>query len=308
MTPDAVAAPAGPPELDFEFYRAAHADLSGFDVAGLRRHFDLHGKAEGRAGSPLAYREQFVAAVPRDLDTLEIGPFCAPLLRGEHVFYFDVADREALMRRAAVLQYPYTDAPEIHFVSPQADMSVVDRAFDQLFSSHCVEHQPDLVRHLNEAARVLKPGGRYFLLVPDKRYCFDHFQPATSLADALGAHVEGRRRHSAESLLRAKLIRTHNDPGAHWRGSHGAPIGLSLGDARIREAFGQTAAEASAYADTHAWYFTPESFRDVVCALRRLSLHGLDVERVYNTPFGRIEFAATLRKPCDGRRADVGVA
>ncbi|WP_395666502.1 methyltransferase domain-containing protein [Methylocella sp.] len=296
MTHDVVEASAFPPELDLEFYRAANADLSGFDVAGLRRHFDLHGKAEGRAGSPLAYREHFLAAIPRDLQTLEIGPFCKPALRGGNVSYFDVADREALMRRAAVLQYAYTEAPEIHFVSPEADMAVVDRTFDQLFSSHCVEHQPDLVRHLNDVARVLTAGGRYFLLVPDKRYCFDHFHPGATLVDVLGAHIEGRRRHSAANLLRAKITATHNDPGAHWRGEHGAPIGIAEGDARVRQAFDQTTAEASVYTDTHAWYFTPEAFRDIVAATGRLGLHPLEVERVYNTPFGRLEFAAVLAR------------
>lgn len=285
-----------PLELDFDFYRSAHADLSTFGDAQLRHHFDQWGKAEGRAGSPLAYREHFIGLISPQADTLEIGPFCKPMLRGENVRYFDVADREALMRRAAELLYPYTDAPEIHFVSPNADMAIVDRQFDQVFSSHCIEHQPDLVRHLKEVSRVLKDGGHYFLLIPDKRFCFDHFHPETSLADVLGAHIEGRRRHTSANLLRAKILATHNDAAEHWRGAHGAPIGIAEGDVRIREAMDQTIAAAHAYTDAHAWYFTPDAFKNIVATLRQLSLHELDVERVYNTPRGRLEFCAVLTK------------
>ena len=52
-------------------------------------------------------------------------------------------------------------------------------------SSHCIEHQVELVRHLKLKAvsRLLSPLGVYLMLVPDYCFCFDHFQTASTSID-----------------------------------------------------------------------------------------------------------------------------
>lgn len=39
------------------------------------------------------------------------------------------------------------------------------------------EHEPDLIRFMNECDAVMEPDGILTLAVPDKRFCFDRFRP-----------------------------------------------------------------------------------------------------------------------------------
>jgi hypothetical protein len=45
-------------------------------------------------------------------------------------------------------------------------------AFATRISSHCIEHQPDLIGHLIGVARLLSTNGLYFLTILDKRSVF----------------------------------------------------------------------------------------------------------------------------------------
>jgi SAM-dependent methyltransferase len=283
------------PELDVDYYRSSNADLANFTSSDLVQHFLHCGKAEGRAGSPLSFREQFLPAMSQVADTLEIGPFCGPLLRGPHVRYFDIADREALIEKAVALQYPFTDAPQIDYVSPTGNLDVVDTDFEQVFSSHCIEHQPDLARHLGQVSEVLRSGGRYYVIAPDKRFCFDHYLAVSTIADVLGANIERRSLHYAKSVLEHRLITTHNDPLRHWQGDHGDPAYKGAGNS-IQSAIEHIQNNLNVYMDTHAWHFTPDVFREICSQLYQLGLSQLKVERIYNTPFGRFEFCAILSK------------
>jgi SAM-dependent methyltransferase len=285
-----------PPVLDLDYYRSVNSDLTSFTDYELRSHFDHFGKTEGRAGSPQSFREQFLPLISQTVDTLEIGPYCGPQLRGDKVRYFDIAGREALIEMAKQQQYPITEAPVIDYVSPTGDMGVINDQFDQVFSSHCVEHQSDLVRHFSEVSRILPEGGSYFLIVPDKRFCFDHFLSESTIADVLGAHIEQRRLHYAKSVLEHRVLTTHNDPIRHWKGDHGLPVSQQQGLDCVRGAIDHIVKNANVYLDTHAWHFTPQIFEDLLTQIYQLGLSMLKVDKVYNTPFGRFEFCAILSK------------
>jgi SAM-dependent methyltransferase len=285
-----------PPVLDLVYYRSANSDLRSFTNEELINHFDHFGKNEGRAGSPQSFREHFLPLMSQTVDTLEIGPFCGAQLRGDKVRYFDIAGREALIEMAKQQQYPITEAPVINYVSPTGDMGVINDQFDQVFSSHCVEHQPNLVRHFSEVSRILRDGGSYFLIVPDKRFCFDHYLSESTIADVLGAHIEQRRLHYAKSVLEHRLLTTHNDPVRHWQGDHGLPVSQQLGLDCVKGAIADIVNNADVYINTHAWQFTPNTFQDISSHLYQLELSKLRVERIYNTPVGRFEFCAILSK------------
>lgn len=239
-------------------------------------------------------REQFVKLIPKDAKALEIGPFTKPAIRGENVKYFDVLDRPGLIERAKVKNYRFDEetAPNIHFVSPVGDLAVIDETFSTCFSSHTIEHQPDLIKHLAQVASILEDGGRYFMIVPDKRYCFDHFIPESTVADVMDG--VGRQVHTIANVLRHRALVTHNDPLRHWRGDHGAPRGYAdlgffqRGIAEFETAEGE-------YVDVHAWQFTPSSFRLLMNILKGLNLSSFECEQVYQTMYGRFEFCAVLR-------------
>ena len=171
-----------------------------------------------------------------------------------------------------------------------------------VFSSHNIEHQPCLITHLQELASLLRPGGQVVLFVPDRRYCFDHFLPETTLLDILAAWVEPRgRRHQVRDVVKHWLFVAHNDAGRHWRGDHGddphramtTPAG---GD--HAQALKDFHAQAPAYLDVHAWQFTPDSFRGLVAQLNAMRLSPLTAARVYPTVTGSQEFYAVLTAPC----------
>jgi SAM-dependent methyltransferase len=283
-----------PPTFDPGFYRAANPDLDLADEAAAMRHYEEDGRREGRAGSPLARREGLVAWIDAARPTLEIGPFCQPLVRGEAVRYLDKLDAAALRARATALGMDPGGCPErIDYVGGLDEIEA--ESFDAVVASHSIEHQPDLVRHLEGVARALKANGRYYLIVPDKRFCFDHFLAESTVADILDAFEEERAVHTLGSVVEHVALVTHNDPARHWRGDHG---GVDDHERRRRaaEAIDTYRRSAGGYLDVHAWQFTPDSFRSGMRTLAGLGLSAFEVEAVYDTPRDRAEFCAVLRR------------
>jgi SAM-dependent methyltransferase len=284
-----------PDEFDVLFYRT-YDDLCELTDEQLRNHYHKYGSIEGRLGTHWAFRENFVNLVPDGLQILEIGPFCNPSFRGRNVRYFDVLDKEHLIQRAVQFGIPFTDAPQIHYVSAVGDLEIIPETFDVVFSSHCVEHQPDLVLHLNQVANILRDKGCYFLIVPDKRFCFDHFRCESTVAAVIGAHIEHRITNTAKSSLEHRLLMTHNDPFRHWNGDHGEPAWRALGKEFIDQTCVEVTEAHASHIETHAWHFTPESFRNVIETLWEFGLVQMRQIRVYPTPYGRFEFCAVLEK------------
>ena len=283
-----------PPAFDAAFYRARHAGLDLSDEAAAADHYAREGRAQGLVASPLALRENLVAAVDTRVPVLEIGPFCQPLLHGPAVEYLDRLDADGLRARAAALGLDPSGCPErIHHLGGLEQVEA--ERFAAVLASHAIEHQPDLIRHLGEVARVLGPNGRYWLVIPDKRFCFDHFIAPTTVADILDAFHEQRRVHRLGSVVEHAALVTHNDPARHWAGDHGE-IDASERARRSAEALTAHRRSDGAYLDVHAWQFTPESFADIGATLARLGLSAFEVERVWDTPHGRAEFCAVLRR------------
>ncbi len=287
-----------PPAFDVQYYLENNPDLSlsSMEAAG---HYSSAGRAEGRVASPLALRENLIALIDDGRSALEIGPFCQPLLTGANIAYMDVLDAEQLRARALEIGLDPSRCPEkIDYVG---GLDRVARRFDAVISSHAIEHQPDLVHHLAEIERVLSPDGMFCLIIPDKRYCFDHYIAETTIAGVLQANRERRRSHSLESVIEHVALTTHNDPVRHWAGDHGPPVPPDRAE-RIRNAITSFDESAGNYIDVHAWYFTPDSFRSVVDGLTALGLTGLEVAEVYDTANGRNEFCAVLRMGADAQR------
>ena len=284
-----------PPELDPVFYRQTNPDVRALSDKALADHFRDHGIREGRSGSRAANRKGFLTLLDQAESILEIGPMAAPVSKGAHVKYFDVLATPELKTKAAQHGMNPRDCPDIDYVSPTGDLSVIDAQFAAVVSSHAIEHQPDFIAHLNHVARLLQPRGRYFLLIPDKRYCFDHFVPESSIAGIIDAHLARRTLHRASSVIENVALRTHNDPLRHWRGDHGerqfetSPFFIQNGVDLYRNNEGK-------YIDTHAWQFSPTSFREIINLLYELNFAPFRPARVYETVYGSHEFYAVLEK------------
>lgn len=282
-----------PSEFDADFYYQTYPDLVDLSQDDLLEHFIVHGKSEGRFGTLYAGRVGFLDLVAEAGSILEIGPFFAPVATGPNVKYFDVLSTPELIARGEGLGHDTTNVPQVDFVSPNGDLSIVDETFDAVLSSHCIEHQPSLIRHLEQVHRLLKPGGSFYVIVPDKRYCFDHFLPISTIADVLEAN-DNRQVHSVRNLIEHRALMTHNDPVRHWEGDHGEPGPPAQRVDLIKAAMAEHS--PTSYIDVHAWKFVPETFREIMQDLVSLGFSNLVPERVYNTPLRCHEFCAVLTK------------
>jgi SAM-dependent methyltransferase len=247
--------------------------------------------------SPDVSRADIAALVSEHDDVLEIGPFTLPTCRGPRVRYFDVNNKAELIERAKVDSFPSDKAVAIDFVSPTGDLSIVrSQSFDVVLSSHCIEHQPDLIAHFMQIQRILRPGGHYLLVIPDKRYCFDHFLPESSVADVYEAR--GRLIHTTASVIEHIALTTHNDPARHWSGDHGAAA-VDTNPQRIQDAINIVTAHNGRYVDVHAWHFTPTSFRRLINHLGEIGAIKFQIKAVYATIKGTFEFTAVLESVAD---------
>jgi len=282
-----------PEEFDATTYQSIHPDLAGLADAELKTHYETFGINEGRASNSLRNRNDFASLVPNSASALEIGPFCNPLLQGPNVSYFDILSQEALVERARQIGLDPSKVPYIDFISPTGELPSIRRHFDVVLSSHCIEHQPDLIGHLQEVGQLLLPGGAYFLLVPDKRYCFDHFIPLSNLAEVIVAYHEQRKVHTLRSVIEHCALTTHNDSLRHWQGDHG--VIFENFEQRLEAALQIFNDARDQYIDVHAWYFSPDSASAILSALQSMSLNRLGVHRVYSTRYGANEFWMILR-------------
>lgn len=292
-----------PPEFEFDVYvaDAGNRDVASFGEYRARRHYGSFGRAEGRVCSRVKSRADFVALVPADLAILEVGPFFSPAFRRPrvNVRYLDCLSTESLLERAGTVKGAvFENVPEIDYVwAGERYRDIVDRTFSVVYSSHNIEHQTCLIRHLQDLESVLADDGAAFFVIPDKRFCFDHFFAETNLADVFDAWVGQRHRHSVRDILEHRFFCTHNDAVRHWRGDHGdwAALAPLEGDREVAfRAEVERLRTSGEYADVHAWKFTPESFAVLLDNLFRLQMTRFRVARIYPTVKNSQEFYAVL--------------
>ncbi|MDR1921496.1 MAG: class I SAM-dependent methyltransferase [Candidatus Adiutrix sp.] len=296
-----------PRDFEPEFYQSLYPENGQGQKA--EDFFRNEGPRRGELASPIAHMLGLTGFLMNDASVstvLEIGPYAHPLDLGPGVTVkrFDLLDQNDLIREiegARTRSHVPDEAPFIDYVSPVGDLSIINEEFDALYSAHCLEHTPDLIGHLDQAAALLRPGGRYYLIIPDHRYCFDHFYPPTELNQITTA--EGRFPgwvHYATAYFNQVLI-THNDPERHWRGDHFNDGFWKNLESRIKQAEENIENNGGPWPNAHNWRFNPALFRRVMNALRESGRLKMEIKRVGDTPAGRCEFTAVLEKP--GARA-----
>lgn len=280
--------------LEFEphIYEDRYADLAGFNVEQLREHYCDFGINEGRIPNSLSNREDFANMAATRGSVLELGPFTNPVVHHQNAQYADVLNTEQLRARAVTLGLDPETVPNIDWVVEPRDLESIGTRFQSVISSHVVEHQPDLVGHLQQVGRIMSPGGSYFVIIPDLRYCFDHFQVPSTLAKVIDRYQTQAAVHPLESLIEHRAMTTHNDPNRHWAGDHG-PERESLLDG-VRRALAEHDAAKGDYIDVHSWFFTPLTWSSLISDLRELRLIPFQITRVYPTRRGQNEFWTIL--------------
>jgi SAM-dependent methyltransferase len=244
--------------------------------------------------------EILLAPVSRNGRIIEIGPSfnpIAPKADGWDVRSVDHLSREGLV--AKYTGHPGVDVGRIEPVDfvwgggPLSDAvpTALHGTFDAFVASHVIEHTPDLIAFLNSAATLLNHNGIVVLAIPDKRYCFDYFQPLTTTGQVIEAHAEQRSRHSRRLLFDHVAYAVSNGGSGAW-GQHPSN-GLRFMHP-IEQALDLFGTKDDGYIDAHAWRFSPASFQLLILELARLGRTDWQIERV--TEAVGCEFFAWLRR------------
>lgn len=122
--------------------------------------------------------------------------------RGARVYGIDISPPTVMQARGA-----FSAAPLHGVVADVRDIPFSDGAFDIVYSMGTIEHFDDTARAVREIARVLKPGGRAIVGVPNRHDPF--FRPVLVAAlQALGLYAYGFEKSYSRRALRGLLQRS----------------------------------------------------------------------------------------------------
>lgn len=244
---------------------------------------------------------------PRGRTGVEIGPLAHPLIAKSDgdVLYADHMPTEAL--RHHYRQHPTLGPAGIDGIVP-VDVVLGEGGLpgalgargpvDYIVASHVVEHIPDPIGWLAEAAEILREGGLFCLIVPDKRFSFDHFRAPTSAGALVAAYLQRLRRPPLgtvyEHFARACVI----DRKAVWLGRPVAMQPLTGGPAAAFEA-AERIARQDTYVDVHCTVVTPFGFAALLEEILRLGLLPFECAALEPTRPMEDEFFVLLRKRTD---------
>jgi SAM-dependent methyltransferase len=245
--------------------------------------------------------DKILSRIARSMKVIEIGPGYSPVLTREqnwNAFSLDHTTAEDLREKySGHANVDISRIQEVDFVwrDGPLETAIPDDhlgSFDACIGSHMIEHVPDLVAFFQSMERILKPSGVVSLVVPDKRFCFDFFQPISMTGDVLVAHRERRTRHTREAKFNATAYMVQ--AGGHISWGQKPTGALSFYDGDMGKAGRELFAESddAVYQDIHGWYFTYSSFRLLMLELAWLGhLNFIEVE-THNTT--HCEFFITL--------------
>jgi len=216
----------------------AHQLLAGLPPSeGAVLAKDLHHLLLGRAAVPGAEGSPAMAAEPtppvrprleelrrhvgKEALGLEIGPLHRPICpkrEGFNCLSADILPREQLLQA-------YADNPEVmplkkdveevdvlltdgllagmqgYCESPLAQAPQAAGSLAYLISSHNLEHLPDPIAFLDDAAVLLAPEGHLSMAIPVGSRCFDCFRPLSSTGQLIDAHQERRTKPTLGALF-----------------------------------------------------------------------------------------------------------
>lgn len=223
-------------------------------------------------------------ATPPDAHVLEIGPGATPTFRRKDYPNLKVSDycgTEELLRSLerhtgeTISCQPFDDIDYVCADGRLADVVPDGQKFDLIFSSHNIEHQPDLLTHFVHVERLLSESGVVAFLVPHHRHTFDLFRRLTTTGDVLLGHF------APPGLMSAKLgfeARTHSallPKGATRNYGPEAPVFLGSLKTGFERFMSEVRGERLDFEDRHHHVFSTESLQLLLLELYLLRLTSL---------------------------------
>lgn len=294
-------------EFDEVSYLMANPDVSVAVKEGQfsngYEHYMKFGKKEGRPpGAKDLHGRKAKVMAHLDINGLglEIGPShnpIAPKREGYKVHIIDHLDKEGLRAKYhghSGYGVNIENIEDVDFVwkgESLVDLTGMAGKYDWIVASHVIEHLPDVIAFLQECEALLKPNGRLSLVVPDKRYCFDHMNSVTSTGEILDAYHQKRKRPSPGQVFNHFANACKLDDKIAWDSTATGRFSLIHTVDQAKSLWGQIQSTPE-YIDVHCWRFTPTSFRLLISDLNLLGLSNLGIYREYDTE--GCEFYVTL--------------
>jgi glycosyltransferase involved in cell wall biosynthesis len=242
----------------------------------------------------------------RTMRLIELGPSHSPIVakaNGWQTTVIDHASQADLVEKYRSAGVNTDRIEPVDFVWQDGPLTALipqemHGRFDGLIASHVGEHVPDLIAFFKDASALIKPDGLMALALPDKRVCFDFFQPLTMTGDVVDAHLQGQTRHRRRTFFNQAAYFTKRDGEGGWPHSGSkAPFHLVNSIFYAQRAYDSSSEDpVLPYADTHAWAFTPKSFELLMLELNLLGHIDWSVRTIQ--PTASVEFLVWLeRKP-----------
>jgi len=234
---------------------------------------------------------------------IEIGPCHNPVAPKKEGFNVDIIDhlnREQLIAKYEGHSIDFDQIEEVDFVwqgESYSELTGKQKYYDWIISSHVIEHNPDIIKFINDCDAILKDDGVLCLVIPDKRYCFDHYRAITGISKVIDTHLSQATVHPPGTVADYFLNVVSQSGQIAWSSNTTGEYKLihSIADARQTM---NNFIDQNVYLDVHGWCFVPHSFRLIINDLFYLGL--IPLQEVAFDPTEGCEFYITLGRKGTG--------
>ena len=233
-------------------------------------------------------KKKILSHINRNGQGLEVGPSHNPIAPKKEGFNVDIIDhfnKEQLVAKYQDHGVNVDNIEEVDFVwrgESYSELTGHSKYYDWIIASHMIEHTPDLIGFLSDCDSILKNDGVISLVVPDKRYCFDHFRPVTGLHSIIDSHINQSTNHSPGSVAEYFLNVVSKSGQIGWNESTLGGYEFVHSTNEAKKAI-DTVISDNSYLDIHAWCFVPHSFRLLIKDLFDLGFIPLQEVGFYET-------------------------
>lgn len=214
----------------------------------------------------MSRKEKALKYINRNSHGIEIGPSLNPIAskkEGFKVHIIDHMNREQLLAKYKDHPVDLNQIEEVDFVwqgESYCDLTGKNKYYDWIIASHLIEHTPDLIGFLINCDSVLKDDGVVFLVVPDKRYCFDRYRPITGVAKIIDSHIQKNKAHTPGTVAEYFLNVVSKGGRIAWDVNASGEYRFVHSLENALQGMESVQSE-NVYLDVHAWCFVPHSFR-----------------------------------------------
>ena len=228
--------------------------------------------------------------VDKNKHGLEVGPSYNGICRKSDQYNVDIVDHfnEHDLRK----KYSHLGNNEIENIEHvdyvwkgESLSGLINKKYDWIVASHVIEHMPNLIDFLKQCESLLNNNGNLVLVVPDKRYCFDHYRQLTCISKVIDVYENNSKTHSKGSYIDHALNSSTRNGGGCWS-RYGSlkkkNISLSSKKTPIIDII-NSSNNISFDTDIHNWVFTPSSFFLLIHDLNKLGYINIGIKEIKHT-------------------------